>query len=129
MIFHHMRSLSEVEQVQHVFLVGRHDAKKYAHFIDDVLTEFSFKTIQFISDDVPKNEVGVLFKHKDRLTQDDPEYLLVMRYNVCSSFPLHEMIEAHTTRERELGCYEDEYDNEEELGRGYKGLITVMASR
>ena len=44
-IYHHMRSLSEVEQVQHVFLVGRHDPKKFAHFIDDLLTEFSFKTI------------------------------------------------------------------------------------
>lgn len=129
MIFHHMRSLSEEERVQHVFLVGRHDAKKYAHFIDDLLTEFSFKTIQFVTDDVPRNEAGVLFKHKDRLTQDNPDYLLVMRYNVCSSFPLHELIAAHTQRESDIGC-EDEYDDED-LNEGpcNKALVTVMAAR
>jgi hypothetical protein len=38
---------------------------------------------------VPRNEAGVLFKYKDRVMQDSPDYLLVMRYKVCSSFPLH----------------------------------------
>ena len=78
-----------------MFLVGRHDPKKFAHFIDDLLTEFSFKTIQFVHDDVPKNEAGVIFKYKDRILTDDPAYLLVMRYKVCSSFPLHEIIACH----------------------------------
>lgn len=94
-IYHHLRSLSEVEQVQHVFLVGKHDSKKFDHFIDDLLTEFSFKTIQFINDDIPKNEAGVLFKYKNRILLDNPEYIFVMRYKVCSSFPLHEIIEFH----------------------------------
>ena len=63
-IYHHLRSLSEIESVRHVFLVGKHDPKKFSHFIDECLTEFSFKTIQFISDEIPKNEAGVLFKYR-----------------------------------------------------------------
>jgi hypothetical protein len=50
-----------------VFLVGKHDPKKFSHFIDECLTEFSFKTIQFITDEIPKNEAGVLFKYRQQL--------------------------------------------------------------
>jgi hypothetical protein len=63
-IYHHLRSLSEIESVRHVFLVGKNDPKKFSHFIDECLTEFSFKTIQFISDEIPKNEAGVLLKYR-----------------------------------------------------------------
>ena len=44
--------------------MGKYDEKKFSHFIDDLLTEFSFKTIKFIYDDIPKNEAGVLFKYR-----------------------------------------------------------------
>ncbi len=50
--------------MRHVFLVGKNDPKKFSHFIDECLTEFSFKTIQFISDEIPKNEAGVLLKYR-----------------------------------------------------------------
>lgn len=110
-----------------MFLVGRHDAKKYAHFVDDLLTEFSFKTIQFVNDDVPKNEAGIIFKYKDRLLLDNPEYLLVMRYKVCSSFPIHELIQFHKEKEQLYGCSED--DDEDALANGNKALVSVMTTR
>jgi NDP-sugar pyrophosphorylase family protein len=124
-IYHHIRSLSEVQQVQHVFLVGKYDEKKFSHFIDDLLTEFSFKTIKFIYDDIPKNEAGVLFKYRQQLLKDNPEYLMVMRYQVCSSFPLHEMIAFHKQREVEMGCSEDD----ERAEGNNRALLTVLTAR
>ena len=106
-------------------MIGRHDEKKFAHFIDDLLTEFSFKTVQFIYDDIPKNEAGVLFKYKDRVLLDNPEYLMVMRYKVCSSFPLHELIQFHKKKESELGCGEDD----DPFANGNKALVTIMTER
>jgi hypothetical protein len=89
------------------------------------LTEFSFKTIKFIHDDIPKNEAGVLFKYRTQLLQDNPEYLMVMRYNLCSSFPLHELIAFHKQKEVEMGCSEDD---EREEGNN-RALLTVMTAR
>jgi len=37
-IYHHIRSLSEVEQVQHIFLIGDYDSKKFSYFIDEMLS-------------------------------------------------------------------------------------------
>jgi hypothetical protein len=58
--------------VQHVFLVGKYDEKKFSNFIDDILSEFSFKTVQYIQDQVPKNEVGVLFRYRNQILLDCP---------------------------------------------------------
>lgn len=115
--------------MRHVFLVGKNDPKKFSHFIDECLTEFSFKTIQFISDEIPKNEAGVLFKYRQQLLEDDPSYLMVMRYKMCSSFPLKEIIEYHKQREKSVGCgpsndFEGSFEN-----NNSRALLTVMTAR
>eukprot|EP00347_Sterkiella_histriomuscorum_P012773 403367277 len=107
LIYHHIRALSEVQQVQHVFLIGKYDPKKFYHFVDDVLSEFSFKTIQYIQDDTPKNEAGVLFKYRERILQDSPDYLFMMRYRICCSFPLHDIINFHREKERQMDIFLD----------------------
>jgi len=48
-----------------------------------------------------------------------------MRYQVCSSFPLHELIAFHKQREVEMGCSEDD---EREEGNN-RALLSVMTSR
>lgn len=84
-----------------MFLVGKFDSKKFSQFIDDVLSDFSFKTVAYIQDDSKHNEAGVLFKHRALLLKDNPEHLFVMRYRVCSSFPLHDIVNFHKEKERE----------------------------
>mmetsp|Transcript_10698 Transcript_10698/g.10813 ORF Transcript_10698/g.10813 Transcript_10698/m.10813 type:complete len:91 (+) Transcript_10698:3-275(+) len=37
-IFHHIRRLSEMEQVRHVFLIGNYEQSKFTHFIEEILT-------------------------------------------------------------------------------------------
>ena len=72
MIYHHLRKLSEIEAVINVFLLGKYDEQKFNHFIEDMLIEFSFRSIQYIFDEVPRNEGGVLFTHKDKIMKDHP---------------------------------------------------------
>jgi hypothetical protein len=50
---------------------------------------------------------------------------MVMRYKVCSSFPLHEVIAFHKQREVEMGCSEDDT---REAGNN-RALLTVMTAR
>ncbi len=55
-----------------MFLIGKYDEKKFNYFIDSALSEFSFKNIKYIHDDIPKNEGGVLFKYRTQLLLDNP---------------------------------------------------------
>ena len=62
---------------------------------------------------------------------DNPDYLLVMRYKICSNFPLHELIHFHKQKESLLGQNRDD-DESHEREDGYvsnKALVTVMSAR
>lgn len=115
--------------MRHVFLIGNYDSKKFNHFIEDLYTEFSFKTIQFIQDDVPKNEAGVLFKYKNKILVDNPDYLYVMRYKLCSSFPLTDIISFHKEKEREY--FEAQHRTESHYENSFQNtaLLTIMGAK
>ena len=99
MIFHHVRALAEISQVRNVFLVGKYAATSFNYFIESLYDEFSFHTVQYISDDSPNNEAGLLFRHRAQFLQDDPEYFFCLRYKICSSFPLQKIIGFHKEKE------------------------------
>ena len=88
LIYHHVRALAEVSQVRNVFLVGKYAPTSFNYFIESLYDEFCFNTVQYISDDSPSNEAGVLFKYRMQFLVDEPEYFFCMRYKICSSFPL-----------------------------------------
>jgi mannose-1-phosphate guanylyltransferase len=71
-IYHHVQELSKIEAIRNIFFIGNYDPKKFNYFIDDLLSEFSFQSIEFIQDDIPKNEAGVLFKYRNKLLLENP---------------------------------------------------------
>ena len=95
LIYHHVRALAEVSQVRNVFLVGKYAPTSFNYFIESLYDEFCFNTVQYISDDSPSNEAGVLFKYRMQFLVDEPEYFFCMRYKICSSFPLQKIIAFH----------------------------------
>lgn len=88
LIYHHVRALAEISQVRNVFLVGKYAPTSFNYFIESLYDEFCFNTVQYISDESPNNEAGLLFKYRAQFLVDDPEYFFCLRYNLCSSFPL-----------------------------------------
>lgn len=48
---------------------------------------------------MPKNEAGVLFKYRNTILKDKPEYLILMRYKIISSFPFDKLIAFHKSKE------------------------------
>jgi len=57
--------------------------------------------VQFIQDAIPKNEAGVLFKYRNKLLADNPEYIFMMRYKIISSFPLQALLAFHKGKEQQ----------------------------
>ena len=101
LIFHHVRALAEISQVRNVFLVGKYAPTSFNYFIESLYDEFCFNTVQYISDDSPNNEAGLLFRHRVQFMQDDPDYFFCLRYKICSSFPLQKIIGFHKEKENQ----------------------------
>ena len=60
------------------------------------------------------------------------EYLFIMRYKLCSSFPLAEILRFHKTKERELDALQEkllEEDLHNPLVKENLALVTVMGAR
>ena len=100
LIYHHVKALSEISQIQNIFLIGKYSASSFSFFIESLYDEFCFKNIQYITDGTPNNEAGVLFKHKATLMIEDPSYFLCLRYNICSSFPIQKIVAYHKEKEK-----------------------------
>ena len=71
MIFHHVKALSNLPEVKHVFLMGSYDEKKFIPFLDYVRTLFNFR-ITYIQEVVTQNTAGGLFYYKEQLMLDHP---------------------------------------------------------
>jgi hypothetical protein len=93
--------LSELKQVKYIFLVGKYKPSKFQYFIETLYDEFPLTQVQYIKDDLPENEIGVMMKHKEQLMIGDPDYFICLRYNLCSSFPLAEMFDFFMKLEKE----------------------------
>ena len=51
--------------MRNIFLVGKHKASKFHYFIETLYDEFNIDKVEYIQDDLPDNEIGVLFEHKE----------------------------------------------------------------
>ena len=113
LIYHHVRALAEISQVRNIFLVGKYSQSSFNYFIESLYDEFCFNTVQYISDDSPNNEAGLLFRHREQFMTDDPEYFFCLRYKICSSFPLQKIISFH--REKEAAANKEFLETQEML--------------
>ncbi|CDW89701.1 mannose-1-phosphate guanylyltransferase [Stylonychia lemnae] len=112
LIFHHIKALSNLAEIHHVFLMGSYDDKKFVPFMDYVKTQFNFD-IHYIQEHIEFNTPGGLFLYKDIIMKDNPKNIFVMHCDICCSFPLKEMLFEHTQKKQMLTMMTTLVDNQE----------------
>ena len=97
MIFHHLQALSKLSSqymVKHVFIHGKYLMEDFLPFIDSVISKFGF-TIEYLQEEDHANQhlgIPALVKHKEKIMRDQPQFIFVMNCDICSSFPLYDML-------------------------------------
>ena len=130
-IFHHLQALGKLTsqpgyRVQHVFLHGRHAPDDFLTFLDSVQCEFEF-TIEYLweREECAQNFTA-LFRHKEIVFKDQPNYLLIMDCDICSCFPLTEMFRFQAQKRALLTIMttQDDTDENHALGAFNNNPIT-----
>ncbi|XP_074567736.1 uncharacterized protein LOC141824360 [Curcuma longa] len=49
----------------------------------------------YLKEDKPHGSAGGLYSFRDHIMDDDPSHLVLLNFDVCSNFPLPDMLEAH----------------------------------
>ena len=94
-IHYHLTALADLGTVRNVYLIGLDEKSKFSTFISECQQEFNFKSITYLQEEYPLNTGGGLFRFQSTILKDDPELVLLMHGDICSSFPLREIVDFH----------------------------------
>jgi hypothetical protein len=98
MVHHPILACKKIPNLAQVFLIGFYEEKEFALYISTLSNELKVP-VRYLQEDKPHGSAGGLYKFKDFLMEDDPDDIVVLNCDVCCSFPLREMLDAHRKHE------------------------------
>ncbi|KAH8964976.1 hypothetical protein BDL97_04G093200 [Sphagnum fallax] len=98
MVHHPILACKKIPNLAQVFLIGFYEEKEFALYISTLSNELKVP-VRYLQEDKPHGSAGGLYKFKDFLMEDDPDDVVVLNCDVCCSFPLTEMLDAHRKHE------------------------------
>ena len=120
MVQHHIQSLSQVEGMREILLIGFFDPQLFQPFINEINRELSqgkgqgqgqVVMVKYLREYESMGTGGGLFHFRDQILRGQPDAVLVLHADICSQFPLGPLMDFHRSK-RESG-----------------NLVTVMGTR
>lgn len=95
MVHHPILACKKIPNLVHIYLIGFYEEKEFALYVSAISNELKVP-VRYLREDKPHGSAGGLYNFKDLLTEDDPTNIFVMNCDVCCSFPLSDMLVAHS---------------------------------
>jgi mannose-1-phosphate guanylyltransferase len=99
LIYHHLRALAVLPDIQDVFIVGYYDASQFADFIDEARQELGLR-IRYLREFEPLGTGGGLYHFRDQIQRGEPDAVIFMHMDVCCDFPLGDLLAFHRDQQR-----------------------------
>lgn len=99
LIYHHLKALSTLPDLQEVFLVGYYEAAQFTNFMEEVRQELKIR-IRYLREFEALGTGGGLYHFRDQIQRGDPESIIFMHMDVCCTFPLSELLQFHRQQQK-----------------------------
>lgn len=93
--------MEKVESVKEVILIGYYDESVFRDFIKDSSKEFPQFKIQYLREYQALGTAGGLYHFRDAILKGKPGRFFVLNADVCSSFPLNDMLRLFDEKDAE----------------------------
>ena len=101
-IWHCLRAVARVPGIKEVILVGYYDESVFRDFIKDSTKEFpQIQRILYLREYQALGTAGGLYHFRDAILKGSPDRFFVLNADVCSSFPLGEMLKLFEEKDAE----------------------------
>lgn len=100
-MWHCLRALAKVPGIREVILVGYYDEPVFRDFIKDSAKEFPQFRILYLREYTALGTAGGLYHFRDAILKGNPDRFFVLNADVCSSFPLGEMLKLFEEKDAE----------------------------
>ncbi|KAL8251289.1 hypothetical protein R6Q59_034982 [Mikania micrantha] len=83
-----------IPNLARIFLVGFHEEREFALYVSSISSELNIP-VRYLKEDKPHGSAGGLYYFRDIIMEDNPSHIFLLNCDVCCSFPLSEMLDAH----------------------------------
>ncbi|XP_010528282.1 PREDICTED: mannose-1-phosphate guanyltransferase alpha [Tarenaya hassleriana] len=94
MVHHPISACKRIPNLARIFLIGFYEEKEFALYVSSISSELKIP-VRYLKEDKPHGSAGALYYFRDIIMEDKPSHIFLLNCDVCCSFPLREMLEAH----------------------------------
>ncbi|KAF3796519.1 Mannose-1-phosphate guanyltransferase alpha [Nymphaea thermarum] len=94
MLYHPISACKKIPNLAQIYLIGFYEERELALFVSSVSNELKLP-VRYLKEDKPHGSAGGLYYFRDLIMEDDPSHIVLLNCDVCCSFPLSDMLEAH----------------------------------
>lgn len=95
MVQHPILACKKIPNLAHIYLIGFYEEREFALYVSSISNELKVP-VGYLREDKPHGSAGGLYNFRDLLMEDCPKNIFVMNCDVCCSFPLSDMLSAHS---------------------------------
>lgn len=117
MIQHHIEACSLIPDLSEILIIGSYPSQNLSDFIKSMSNAYSI-TIRYLQEFTPLGTAGGMYHFRDQIRAGNPKYFFVMNGDVCSDFPLEELLEFHGQRKALLTVMATEANKQQSLNYG-----------
>ncbi|XP_062116397.1 uncharacterized protein LOC133830438 [Humulus lupulus] len=94
MVHHPISACKRIPNLAQIFLIGFYEEREFALYVSAISNELKVP-VRYLREDKPLGSAGGLYNFRDLIMEDSPSHIFLLNCDVCCSFPLPEMLEAH----------------------------------
>ncbi|CAI9773761.1 unnamed protein product [Fraxinus pennsylvanica] len=94
MVHHPISACKRIPNLVQIYLVGFYEEREFALYVSSISNELRVP-VRYVREDKPHGSAGGLYNFRDLIMEDNPSHVVLLNCDVCCSFPLPEMLEAH----------------------------------
>lgn len=94
MVHHPISACKRIPNLAQIYLIGFYEERDFALYVSSISNELKVP-VRYLREDKPHGSAGGLYNFRDLIMEDDPSHIVLLNCDVCCSFPLPEMLEAH----------------------------------
>ncbi|RYR08394.1 hypothetical protein Ahy_B05g076064 isoform B [Arachis hypogaea] len=94
MVHHPISACKRIPNLAQIYLIGFYDEREFALYVSSISNELKLP-VRYLKEDKPHGSAGGLYYFRDIIMEDSPSHIFLLNCDVCCSFPLASMLEAH----------------------------------
>ncbi|XP_047314106.1 mannose-1-phosphate guanyltransferase alpha-like [Impatiens glandulifera] len=94
MVHHPISACKRIPNLAQIYLIGFYEEKEFALYVSSISNELRVP-VRYLREDKPHGSAGGIYSFRDLIMEDNPSHIFLLNCDVCCSFPLPEMLDAH----------------------------------